>query len=187
MIVSQMRNLQSPVWLACLICIVASAMSSSGCRTAGEASESCAPLAENRLVVARYAAGLARLDASRDGEHFRQVSFDEAIADLEFAARNGNLAAQSSYGRTLFGALFSAHAPRAVERDDYVSALTFLRIAARSGDQQAARFIPELAADVVITTEAPLDALPGEWVSAATRDAQAWLDCHGSPEPEDGP
>lgn len=105
------------------------------------------------------------------------------MASLRFAAANGHRAAQSLYGRTLFGALFTSHAPEPGERGAYVSALTFLRVAARAGDARASHFIPALAAARVSSLEPPLGGVPREWVEAAVEAADAWIECHGLPGP----
>jgi len=124
-----------------------------------------------------YARGVARLDEARDGEHLRTRPFEEAMALLRRAAETGNLPAQSLYGRTLFATRFAAESPRPDQRDDYVSALAFLRLAARRGDAEAARFLPALAADEVSASEPPLDGVPEDWLRAALARADAWTAC----------
>ncbi len=151
------------------------------CRAADHPAVECRPLADARVVQEQYEIGLAKLEESRDGEHLRRQPFEAALVALRFAADNGHRSAQSLYGRSLFGALFASEAPRASQREDYVSALTFLRVAARAGDEPAARFIPGLAAEGEPPLEPPLDSLPPEWLAAAVARADAWVACHGLP------
>jgi peptidoglycan/LPS O-acetylase OafA/YrhL len=150
----------------------------------GEASrgtDGCAPFAEASLVESRFEIGVLRLEQSRDGEHFRQAALEPALSALAFAAENDHVAAQSLYGRTLFGLLFSAHAPQPEERDDYVRAISYLRRAATAGDGQALHFIPGILADaeeLLSTAGAPLDSLPPDWVRQAFDRADASGECH---------
>lgn len=161
--------------LAALIALVPA------CRPTVDPTVECRPLADARVVLEQYEIGLAKLEESRDGEHLRRQPFEAALVALRFAADNGHRSAQSLYGRSLFGALFASEAPRASQREDYVSALTFLRVAARAGDQPAARFIPGLAAEGAPSLEPPLDSLPAAWLAAAFARADAWVACHGLP------
>jgi TPR repeat protein len=141
----------------------------------------CGVFLDATLAESQYQTGLARLADARDGEHFRSESFDEAMTALRAAAENGHLAAQSLYGRTLFVVLFSARAPVPEEREDYVSALTFLRVAIRAGEPQASAFMPALASNVTAPVAAPLDTLPPDWLRDAIERSDAWINCHGVP------
>lgn len=142
----------------------------------------CVSFVESEVVDERYRTGLAKLEESRDGEHFRQVPFEEAMGALQFAANNGNVAAQSLYGRTMFAVMFQQSAPEVDQREDYVAALAFLRVAAKAGEQMAAGYMPGLTDDVPPTSEPPLEALPAPWVHAAYEMADRWIDCHGLPK-----
>jgi len=153
----------------------------SACSPPDDPGSRCGASLNATLADSQYQTGLTRLADARDGEHFRSGPFDEAMTALRTAAENGHLAAQSLYGRTLFGALFSARAPVPEEREDYVSALTFLRIAIRAGEPRAKAFMPALAADGTAPVAAPLDTLPPDWLGDAIERSDAWIDCHGVP------
>lgn len=143
--------------------------------------EGCVPLVESDVAAQAYADGVARLEESRDGEHYRAEPFEAGIDALKIAAQNGHLEAQSLYGRTLFGARFTTQAPTPEEKEDYVSAVAFLRIAAMAGDADAAAFMPGLTSDPA-PLEAPLDSLPEGWVVEAFSRADTWIECNGLPE-----
>jgi len=143
--------------------------------------EGCVPLAESDVVAQTYADGVARLEESRDGEHYLAEPFEAGIEALKIAANNGHLAAQSLYGRTLFGVRFTAQEPRPEEKEDYVSAIAFLRIAAKAGDVDAMDFLPGLTSEPQ-PLEAPLDSLPEGWVAEAFARADAWIECNGLPK-----
>lgn len=146
-----------------------------------EASSKCTPLVEPEVAADAFARGKAKVEESRDGEHLRSELFEHGVDVLEVAAKNGNLKAQSLYGRTLFGARFSKGAPTDEEKDDYVSALAFLRIAAKAGDEDAVGFLPGLLFEPGQRPEVPLDSLPQGWVAEAFDAADAWIECYGLP------
>lgn len=140
--------------------------------------EDCKVSADPEAVAQAYAHGVAKLEESREGEHHRTEPFEAAIASLREAAEGGHLQAQSLYGRTLFGTRISNQAPTAEEREDYVSAVAFLRIAAAAGDAEAEGFLPGISAVLEAPLEMPLSALPKDWVEEAFRRADTWIDCN---------
>ncbi len=142
----------------------------------------CVSFVEPEVIAERYETGAKKLEDSRDGEHFRKAEFEEAMGALQFAAKNGHVAAQSLYGRTMFSVMFQGSAPEVDQRDDYVSALAFLRVAAKAGEEAAAGYLPGLTDDVPPTSEPPLESLPAPWVHAAYEMADAWIECHGLPK-----
>ena len=144
--------------------------------------EGCVPLVESDVVAQTYAQGVAKLEASKDGEHYLAEPFEAGVDALKIAAQNGHMEAQSLYGRTVFGARFTAQAPTAAEREDYVGAIAFLRVAAKAGDADAAAYMPGLTGGPD-PLEAPLDSLPEGWVAEAFARADAWVDCYGLPQP----
>jgi hypothetical protein len=146
-----------------------------------EPSAECTPLVEPEVAAEAFARGQAKIEESRDGEHFQSDLFQHGIDVLEVAAKNGNLEAQSLYGRMLFGARFSKGAPTDEEKDDYVSALAFLRIAAKAGDEDAVGYVPGLLLEPASPPEMPLDSLPAGWVAEAFEMADAWIKCYGLP------
>lgn len=145
--------------------------------------ERCTPLVEPEVVIETFARGVAQLEASRDGEHSRVGPFEAGIETLKIAAQNGHLEAQSLYGRTLFSARFMAQSPTPEEKEDYVSALAFLRIASKAGEEEAIGFLPGIEGDPSAVEE-PLVTLPDGWVDEAFARADAWIDCYGLPKPD---
>lgn len=146
-----------------------------------EPSSKCTPLVEPEVAAEAFARGQAKIEESRDGEHLRSEPFEHGVDVLEVAAKNGNLKAQSLYGRTLFGARFSNAAPTDEEKDDYVSAVAFLRVAAKAGDEDAVGYLPGLLLEPGQPLEVPLDTLPPGWVAEAFDMADAWVECYGLP------
>lgn len=144
------------------------------------ASSDCIPLVEADVVAETYAKGAAQLEGARDGEHMKEAPLRAAMDTLKIAAENGSVPAQSLYGRTLFGTLFTAGAPEESQREDYVSAVAFLRLAAKAGDEAAANFMPGLLDGPPL--QMPLDSLPEGWVEDAFERADAWIACHGLPQ-----
>jgi hypothetical protein len=142
----------------------------------------CVSFVEKSVVEQRYATALVKLEESRDGEHYRTGPFEEAMGALAFAADNGHLEAQSLYGRTMFGVMFTSDAPQPDQRDEYVAALAFLRVAAKAGEDQAAGYLPGLTDATPPTSEPPLDSLPAGWVQEAYQRADLWIACHGLPK-----
>ncbi len=141
--------------------------------------DGCRPLVEPDVVAEAYARGVSKLDESRDGEHYAVAPFEAGIGSLKVAAQNGSLEAQSLYGRTLFGVRFTNQAPTPDEREDYTSAVAFLRIAAKAGDEDAQAYLPGLTTDASAPLEPPLDSLPEGWVQEAFGRADAWIECYG--------
>ncbi|MCH9680110.1 MAG: hypothetical protein K0V04_01650 [Deltaproteobacteria bacterium] len=143
-----------------------------------EGGDDCVSLVEVEVVEDAFDRGVAKLEQSREGEHYRSEPFEEAMGALKFAGDNGHLAASSLYGRTLFSVMFVAAAPTEERREDYVSALTALRVAALRGDIEAQQYVPGLMGPKIVGSEPPLNDLPGPWVTEATERAEAWLTCH---------
>ncbi|MCX4241114.1 SEL1-like repeat protein [Paraliomyxa miuraensis] len=146
----------------------------------GAAAPSCAELPPAESAQAAAEQGMQRLEQSRDGEHYLSGPFEEAMAQLRTAAEQGHREAQSLYGRTLFEVRFLAQAPTPEEREDYVAAFTFLRIAALRGDPAVDGYLPGLGDPQPLVTEEPLSQLPAEWLAEAWANADAWMTCHGS-------
>ena len=142
--------------------------------------DTCPPPVEPEVAAETFERGRAKLEASRDGEHFDAEKFQDAIATLKIAADHGNVDAQSLYGRSLFGVRFTAGAPTPQDKDDYVSALAFLRIAALADDADAAGYLPGLTAAPGASVMPPLDSLPDGWVAEAFERADAWVACHSA-------
>lgn len=139
------------------------------------------PLVEADVIDETFARGASTLKEARDGEHMKAEPFRAAMDILKIAAQNGHVGAQSLYGRTLFGTLFTASAPADDQREDYVSAVSFLRVAAKSGDEQASEYLPGLLLDGP-PFEMPLDSLPEAWVLEAFARADDWVKCYGLPQ-----
>ncbi|MBV1857526.1 MAG: hypothetical protein KUG77_03875 [Nannocystaceae bacterium] len=150
------------------------------------APDGCTPFVEEDVVLEAYLRGVAKLDESRDGEHYRAQPFDVGVGALKVAATNGHLKAQSLYGRTLFGVMFSRGAPSSEEREAYVTSVVFLRVAAKAGESQAEGYLPGLTADSDAALEPPLGILPEGWVEEAFERADKWIQCHGLPTPSAG-
>ncbi len=146
-----------------------------------EPADGCTPLVEPDVVAQAYLRGVKKLEESRDGEHYRVQPFEAGVGALKVAAENGNLEAQSLYGRTLFGVMFTNQAPTPEEREAYVTAVLFLRVAAKAGEPEAEGYLPGLTEDSAATLEPPLDSLPEGWVQEAFERADSWIECHGLP------
>ncbi len=144
----------------------------------GDGSE-CVSLVEDAVVADAYARGIAKLEEARDGEHYLAGPFEEALGALLTAAQQGHRAAQSLYGRTMFQARFMVQGPVEEEREDYVSAFAFLRIAALRDDPEAKGFVPGLTEATPPTDQPPLDQIPAEWLAEAFTRADEWMACHG--------
>jgi TPR repeat protein len=104
---------------------------------------------------------------------------------MDEAAALGNRDAQARAGLDDLGFLFTSIG---VTEDGaeprYVQALTYVRLAARRGDEQARSFIPELATlslepnGSLPPLEPPLSELPPDWVRRAMVEADRQLECH---------
>lgn len=147
------------------------------------ADDGCTPFVEADVVSEAYLRGVAKLEESRDGEHYRVQPFEAGVGALKVAAVNGHLKAQSLYGRTLFGVMFTNDAPTREEREAYVTAVLFLRVAAKAGESEAEGYLPGLTAELGATLEPPLDSLPEGWAHEAFERADKWIECHGLPTP----
>lgn len=115
-------------------------------------------------------------------EHPRTEDWEAGMRTLEEAAHHGHLEGQYRFGILLFGQLFTDHAPEPGERDSYVSALFFVRIAALRGHARAASSLPGIALRKLesgTALEEPLSSLPRDWVADAFRSADFWMECHG--------
>jgi len=152
-------------------------------REAAAAAPGCTPLVEAEVAAGEFARGQAKVGESREGEHLHSSPFESGVDMLRIAAANGNLKAQSLYGRALFGARFSGGAPTPEQKDDYVSAIAFLRVAAKAGDLDAEGYLPGLMLDPAELPMPPLDSLPAGWVAEAFGQADAWIECYGLPTP----
>jgi TPR repeat protein len=144
------------------------------------AAGSCASLESAAVADEAYARGKSKLAAAYDGEHYLTVPFDEAMAALRLAAEQGHRTAQSLYGRTLFSVRFTNQAPVPEEEEDYVSAFTFMRIAALRGDPDVQGYVPSLTAPAPALAEAPLDQVPAPWLTQGYARADAWMGCHAA-------
>jgi len=152
---------------------------------AAHADPECVSLVEAEVADDAYARGVAKLEEARDGEHYLAEPFDEAMGALESAAKQGHRGAQSLFGRRMFETMFMSQAPQPEERQSYISALAFLRIAGVRGDEEAAGYLPGFT-DEPDLSEPPLDSIPSEWVMEAMAEADAWLACHGEAVGERG-
>jgi TPR repeat protein len=101
------------------------------------------------------------------------------------ASDGGNLEAQGRYGMTRFGDLMTTGTEPQLEAE-YVTALSFLRLAARRGQPDAAGYVPGIASTEPTDgggfhppLEVPLADLPPEWVRSAFERADAELACYG--------
>lgn len=139
----------------------------------------CEPLGPRQAADAAAERGMAKLQEAREGEHYRAGPLQEAMAALRDAAEQGHLGAQSLYGKTMFETRFLAQAPAPEEREDYVAAFTFLRIAALRGDPAVQDYVPGLTADAPPVHDEPLSQLPVAWLTEAYARADAWMACHG--------
>jgi TPR repeat protein len=141
----------------------------------------CPTLLPAEEVADALERGSAKLEESRDGDHYRVEPFTQGIEALRVAAENGSREAMTLYGSTLFGTMFTNQAPVEDEREDYVSSIAFLRIAAKGGDPGASDYMPGLLAEQPVDLEPPLDHVPGQWVRDAFAYADDWIACHGLP------
>lgn len=147
--------------------------------TAPNAADGCVSLVELAVADDAYARGVSTLAESRDGEHYRTESFEEAIGALRTAAEGGHRGAQSLYGRTLFQVRFMNQGPTPPEQEDYVSAFAFMRVAALRGDPEMDGYLPGLTDDAPPVEQPPYDSIPPEWLTEAYERADAWMACHG--------
>lgn len=145
-------------------------------RRATMRSDACqVPISPEAQSARDYEEGVLLLEEAVAGEAFDADVFEAAMRRLRSAAQAGNLPAQSLYGRTMLEVLLPTGPPRAYQREDYVSALSYLRIAALRDDPDARAFLPGLT-DPFPPTEAPLlNALPSAWVQEAWHRADTWL------------
>jgi len=103
---------------------------------------------------------------------------ERGVQDLREAAENGSLEGQYRYGSVVFGFAYTDHAPEARDEARYVSAFTFLRIAAVRGHARVLESLPGLQGpSAAALTGEPFDAIPKPWLERAFRDADAWLGC----------
>lgn len=140
--------------------------------------DDCPSLVEDDVANEAYERGVALLEEARDGEHYRAEPFEQGLGALLTAAEQGHRGAQSLYGRRRFESLFMAQAPTEAERDDYVAALAFIRVAALRGDEDAAGYLPGIA-DAPDPSMPPYDSFAPEWIEQAVAKADAWIKCHG--------
>lgn len=130
-------------------------------------------------AAARYAEGLAALNACRDGEHFRAGCVAGPLAALRQAAEAGQIDAAYVLGSHLFSSRFmeaGADAKSPTDRADYLDALTWITRAAHAGHPKAKTYLPPEVMAVLLTGEAPQAALPEPfndfplpWLLAAAR------------------
>lgn len=140
--------------------------------------DECVSLVDAAIAEEAYARGVAKLREAKDGEHYLAEPFTEGLGALRTAAEQGHRAAQSLYGRRAFESMFMAEAPSEAQRDDYVSALSFVRIAAIRGDSDAADYMPGIGAEIE-ASEPPFDSFPPEWIEQVVAEADTWLRCYG--------
>lgn len=139
----------------------------------------CEPLVDEAQAEADHARGVATLEQARDGEHYLAEPFAEGMQALLSAAEQGHRTAQSLYGRRSFENMFLVEAPRPEEREAYIVALSFIRIAGQRGDSDAAGYLPGLLEQPDLTAS-PFDQIPADWVREAISRADAWMSCHGA-------
>lgn len=132
---------------------------------------------------AAFARGRDALKSARAGnEHIPVEVFDAAVADLRIAAQGGHIDAQSMLGAEVFGALFTMDAPQPADREAWVEAIMYLRMAALAGDSHALAFAPGIsAATPPPREEPPWNEIPADWLGDAWRRADATLACDGLP------
>jgi hypothetical protein len=123
--------------------------------------------------------GLRFADHLRIEEHPKAEVWEAGMKDLRTAAENGEVEAQFRFGVTLFGFLFTDHAPQASDEKQYVDALAFVRIAALRGHDRAKKAIPHLADQPLPKelVEQPLSDVPRPWLDKAVKKAKDWLEC----------
>lgn len=139
-----------------------------------------------------FEAAQALLATARDGEHHRAEPYAKAMALLEQAAAQGHLDAQFRYGSLQFSTLFMGQAPRAEQQGEYVAALTYLRLAALRGHDEARRYIPGLDAltldasgQLTPPTEMPLSTIPEPWLRQAVVRSDELAACARATPPPD--
>lgn len=148
----------------------------------GERHADCTPMGNREEAIAAYAEGRRLLKESRRGEHFDAAGLQAALERLRVAASAGMRDAQALFGTTAFSVLFMRDAPTEAQREEYIEALVFLRLAALGGAEEAAAFLPGIGgAEPPSAEEPPLDAIPAAWLSQAWERADRWLACHASP------
>lgn len=162
-----------------------SSAASTASAAAPSASAAVAPPAEPKGVcdpakgaqaLASFAQAKPFLEKVRKEEHPSKEEWDSGMALLLSAAEAGLLDAQYEYGKTLFGARFTDHAPQKNEEADYVRALQLIRAAAVRGHEPASKMLPELALPKLPAKLAtPLQDVPRDWVVKAAKNADAWV------------
>ena len=145
----------------------------------------CEPLGDAAVADEAHARGVATLKEASDGEHYRVEPFAEGMEQLRRAAELGHRGAQSLFGRRSFESMFLVEAPRPEEREAYVVALSFIRIAGRRGDPDAADYLPGLLEQPDLS-QPPFDQIPAGWVREAIARADAWLSCYAEPAGDRG-
>lgn len=122
--------------------------------------------------------GLRFADHLRTEEHPKADVWEAGMKDLRTAAENGEVEAQFRFGITLFGFLFTDHAPEPTDENQYVDALAFVRIAALRGHTRARAALKGIGEQPIPKTlEQPLSDVPRPWLDAAAKKAKDWLEC----------
>jgi hypothetical protein len=144
------------------------------CPSPGDADEAKAHFEQAEKLLAE----------SRDGDHYLAGPLGKSMALFRSAAAKGHLEAQYRYGSVKFSDMFQSEAPTAKQEEDYVRALTYLRLAALRGHEKAKSYIEGIATltvdgagKVSKPIPEPLNALPQPWLRRVIVESDALAGC----------
>jgi hypothetical protein len=142
----------------------------------------CAPPAVSETEAeASFQQAIALEVAIERGELDRKLSREQRFRLYDRAAAGFHRDAQERAGAMRFAGMYMGESPRAEQRAAYVEALARLIVAARRGNQRAARFMPGMDAlisgEIPETLDPPLAELPRDWVALALETANRWVEC----------
>jgi hypothetical protein len=141
----------------------------------------CAPAVSEAEAEASFQQAIALEVAIERGELDRKRSREQRFRLYDRAAAGFHRDAQERAGAMRFAGMYMGESPRAEQRAAYVEALARLIVAARRGNQRAARFMPGMDAlisgEIPETLDPPLAELPRDWIALALETANRWVEC----------
>lgn len=144
----------------------------------------CPDSVSDAEALTAYRAALDIEAAIEDGSADRDATRERRYQLYDRAADGFQLEALERAGAMKFSIMFMGEAPNPGQRDDYIRALARLVVAARRGNERAARFMPGMDSlvfgRVPSSLEPPLAELPRDWVLSAIATAKAWIDCRAA-------